>query len=167
MNTYPTPCAHDAMCTQSTKPHGWIVNGREAQRRLNDMAIRMTYPPREMNKQFDTPTVHGDGGSGRKGNVPKFGQLNPDWVEWLMGWPVGWTDADLEDPRDWLPLPDDPADLPPSDPGYIPRVTTRRENRASRIKALGNGQVPLCAAVALETMLETLALLSRHLDPTP
>jgi hypothetical protein len=19
------------------------------------------------------------------------GQLNPDWVEWLMGWPVGWT----------------------------------------------------------------------------
>jgi hypothetical protein len=20
------------------------------------------------------------------------GQLNPDWVEWLMGWPVGWTD---------------------------------------------------------------------------
>lgn len=20
------------------------------------------------------------------------GQLNPDWVEWLMGWPTGWTD---------------------------------------------------------------------------
>ena len=20
------------------------------------------------------------------------GSLNPDWVEWLMGWPVGWTD---------------------------------------------------------------------------
>lgn len=20
------------------------------------------------------------------------GKLNPDWVEWLMGWPVGWTD---------------------------------------------------------------------------
>ena len=20
------------------------------------------------------------------------GQLNPDWVEWLMGWPIGWTD---------------------------------------------------------------------------
>ena len=20
------------------------------------------------------------------------GQLNPNWVEWLMGWPVGWTD---------------------------------------------------------------------------
>lgn len=20
------------------------------------------------------------------------GQLNPNWVEWLMGWPPGWTD---------------------------------------------------------------------------
>ena len=20
------------------------------------------------------------------------GQLNPPWVEWLMGWPIGWTD---------------------------------------------------------------------------
>lgn len=20
------------------------------------------------------------------------GQLNPDWVEWLMGWPIEWTD---------------------------------------------------------------------------
>ncbi|KJH67258.1 hypothetical protein UF16_11095 [Chromobacterium violaceum] len=19
------------------------------------------------------------------------GQLNPEWVEWLMGWPIGWT----------------------------------------------------------------------------
>ena len=23
---------------------------------------------------------------------PLGGQLNPDWVEWLMGWPIGWTD---------------------------------------------------------------------------
>ena len=25
-------------------------------------------------------------------NMIPGGQLNPDWVEWLMGWPVGWTD---------------------------------------------------------------------------
>ncbi len=25
------------------------------------------------------------------------GTLNPPWVEWLMGWPIGWTDfAPLE-----------------------------------------------------------------------
>ena len=23
---------------------------------------------------------------------PTSGQLNPTWVEWLMGWPIGWTD---------------------------------------------------------------------------
>ncbi|MFJ2457994.1 hypothetical protein ACIOVC_05495 [Pseudomonas neuropathica] len=20
------------------------------------------------------------------------GHLNPEWAEWLMGWPIGWTD---------------------------------------------------------------------------
>lgn len=24
--------------------------------------------------------------------LPTGGQLNPTWVEWLMGWPLGWTD---------------------------------------------------------------------------
>ena len=23
--------------------------------------------------------------------TPAGGTLNPDWVEWLMGWPIGWT----------------------------------------------------------------------------
>jgi len=23
---------------------------------------------------------------------PNGGKLNPMWVEWLMGWPLGWTD---------------------------------------------------------------------------
>lgn len=26
-----------------------------------------------------------------KPDTPGGGQLNPDWVEWLMGWPIGWT----------------------------------------------------------------------------
>lgn len=33
------------------------------------------------------------------------GQLNPNWVEWLMGWPIGWTDLEpLETDRfqQWL-----------------------------------------------------------------
>ena len=27
-----------------------------------------------------------------KEKMTKTGQLNPPWVEWLMGWPIGWTD---------------------------------------------------------------------------
>jgi hypothetical protein len=26
------------------------------------------------------------------GAIPAGGKLNPTWVEWLMGWPLGWTD---------------------------------------------------------------------------
>jgi hypothetical protein len=28
----------------------------------------------------------------RPGPNSQSGQLNPNWVEWLMGWPIGWTD---------------------------------------------------------------------------
>jgi len=84
------------------------------------------------------------------------GQLNPDWVEWLMLWPVGWTDPDLPEPIRWMDSSTDPADLAEDDPGYIPRVTSRRQYRAPRIKMEGNGQVPLCAAVALEEGLWSL-----------
>lgn len=26
--------------------------------------------------------------------IPPGGQLNPTWVEWLMGWPLGWTELE-------------------------------------------------------------------------
>ena len=95
-------------------------------------------------KKYDTPTVHGDGGSGRKGTTPKYGQLNPDWDEWLMAWPVGWTDIETPNVRlVWLDPSIDPADY-----GEIPRITNRRDNRPVRVKAIGNGQFPLAASVA-------------------
>ena len=69
------------------------------------------------------------------------GQLNPDWVEWLMGWPIGWTKIEpIEiDWRDWAI---DPADI-----GEVPRVLQSIQNRVHRLKAIGNGQVPLAAEV--------------------
>ncbi len=42
-----------------------------------------------------TDAVRGDKGRGRKTKVG--GQLNPTWVEWLMGWPLGWTDLRLSE----------------------------------------------------------------------
>ena len=100
-------------------------------------------PPTE---KFPTPTVqdaaNNGGPSQSERNTPPLnaivgGLLNPDWVEWLMGWPVGWTDTTREDveTHDWTAEP-------------CPRVTTRRDLRAPRLKQCGNGQVPQCAAMA-------------------
>jgi hypothetical protein len=105
---------------------------------------------------YQTPTANEDSAGTPEGNMQKMlgnceevrggtpegwkkGVLNPDWVEWLMGWPVGWSSLEpLEKPvfRDWST---DPADT-----GEIPRVTTVKTNRVSRLKAIGNGQVPAC-----------------------
>ena len=39
------------------------------------------------------------------GVIEAGGQLNPDWVEWLMGWPIGWTDLEplaMDKFQEWL-----------------------------------------------------------------
>lgn len=66
-----------------------------------------------------------------------------------MGWPVGWTDVEREEVGlRWLGFDCDPADW--SGWRRIPRATEEKKNRVDRIKVLGNGQVPLCAAIAFE-----------------
>ena len=74
------------------------------------------------------------------------GQLNPDWVEWLMGWPIGWTRLEPIG-LDWRTWETDPADS-----GEIPRVTTGKKDRVQRLKALGNGQVPAVVRAAWEIL---------------
>ena len=76
------------------------------------------------------------------------GTLNPGWIEWLMGWPIGWTS--LEPLTDPINLGPETWDVEPD----IPRVTTGQENRVARIKAIGNGQVPPCAATAWRILTE-------------
>ena len=77
------------------------------------------------------------------------GQLNPDWVEWLMGWPY-WMDTEpiKLDLRNWV--------VDPADTGEVPRVSQSIQNRVSRIKAIGNGQVPLVAATAWKILSDNL-----------
>lgn len=42
-----------------------------------------------------TDFVRQDGGRGREmGVIAAGGKLNPTWVEWLMRWPLGWTDCE-------------------------------------------------------------------------
>lgn len=42
---------------------------------------------------------------------PATGQLNPDWVCWLMGWPIGWTSPEPLTELLWLDWSVDPADM--------------------------------------------------------
>lgn len=112
-------------------------------------------------RRYPTPTT--SDGSGGPGTTPKReggknlrtvinelegnGRLNPDWVEWMMGLPIGWTN----------PLvPNAHLQLHPGwrrEPRWLPRTVAHNvPNRAKRIRALGNGLVPQTAEVALGWM---------------
>ena len=110
---FPTPTASDWM---NPKQNGIdFVNGRYVRTslttgvkfgaKLSD-AINL-----EMKKKFPTPKLSDYKDRGNMSNPsiqrraakgkqmdlsmvahPTSGQLNPTWVEWLMGWPLGWTE---------------------------------------------------------------------------
>ena len=85
---WPTPLASDA---ESAGGIGCWARGKRGLA-LNT-AVRLEFPTPGFNdfksgKGYD----HGD-----KKQTPQLrhisgGLLNPEWVEWLMGWPLGWTD---------------------------------------------------------------------------
>ena len=84
------------------------------------------------------------------------GQLNPDWVELLMGWPLGWTrtDGTRPDMEGWQCAH---AGGVPWGEGTawergVPRVAAKIPNRVGRLKCIGNGQVPAAMRLAWESL---------------
>ncbi len=84
------------------------------------------------------------------------GQLNPDWVELLMGWPLGWTrtDGSRPDMDGWRGAH---AGGVPWGEGTawergVPRVAAKIPNRVGRLKCIGNGQVPAAMRLAWESL---------------
>lgn len=172
--TWPTPCATDHK--------GSGKNGAERDRL--DYAVERGKTKSHIYPTVGTKTMGGCSGSfaklkkleedgrltakerramsshltgGKEPDTTNCGMLNPDWVEWLMGWPFGWTDIAITyGVFYWLDLSDDPADWTPP---LMQRITTRKKHRVPRIEMLGNGQVPLCAAVAFVWCFEILRVI--------
>ena len=73
------------------------------------------------------------------------GQLNPEFVTWLMGLPQGWTALEPLVPESWRRWQQgghwDGGEWP-----GVPRVATGVPDRVSRLRALGNGIVPAVVA---------------------
>ena len=86
---WPTPRSCSAMAATITQESAW---NEKRNPNLETIVGR---------KMFPTPTCHnskeGAFPSEYRRNTPSLathagGKLNPTWVEWLMGWPLGWTD---------------------------------------------------------------------------
>ena len=83
-------------------------------------------------------------------------QLTPDWTEWLMGFPIGWTSIEpmkKEQLDAWAQSK--PTRWFESDFG-IPTAVKHFKHRRDRLTSLGNAQVPFTAQKAFETLSEKL-----------
>jgi hypothetical protein len=97
---WPTPTVQDSKGKEKSPSQ---------KHKINELAIKV-YQETNAVMNYPSPRTRGlCGGSGHKQMlVDKFGeeegreifnggQLNPTWVDWLMGYPIGWTDfADSE-----------------------------------------------------------------------
>jgi len=84
------------------------------------------------------------------------GCLNPDWVEWLMGWPGGWTIAETLAKEAFGQWMDAGPSYIQNEPDNLPRSVAPRTvpNRGLRLKAIGNGQGPHVVAMAWAMMTQ-------------
>jgi hypothetical protein len=98
---FPSPNARDYK--------GWSPGHKRAENLRNSLdfciegAAKLTWPtpqeddasnvfPKE-NRRISLVAVVNDS-TGNNPSAP-LGSLNPNWVEWLMGFPIGWTDLKL------------------------------------------------------------------------
>jgi site-specific DNA-cytosine methylase len=132
---FPTPTKRDYKDTGGEKTD-WAKIAKKS--RLAGAVRAFPTPRAFMYKDGET-----DRGKSNLGEVVG-GQLNPDWVEWLMGYPLYWTSLERENKQ---AVPDAYWDAEPKD---IPRVVAGTRDRTNRLKGLGNAIVPQVAALIME-----------------
>lgn len=136
VSNWPTPQARDG-----------DQRGAQAKRyhdpaRSNDLPDAVASTPQEL----PTPTANRRSGLQSHGINVVQGQLNPEFVEWLMWWPRGWTSLDPLQ-SDHIQAWRDGPNVPEWD--GVPRVASGIPHRASRLRATGNGQSGLCPSTAV------------------
>ena len=131
MQRWPTPTKSDGMGGPGTSGRSGGLNLRTAVATPTAMDWKSGKASKATMDRNSRPLSEQIGGS-----------LNPTWTEKLMGWPSNWTS--LQETPDEL-------SAEPWGPDWedgIPRVATGVPARVERLKAIGNGQVPACAAEA-------------------
>ncbi len=121
---------------------------------------------------WPTPTTRdykgmsGAGRQQRKGNpkdtLPNAvgGVPNPEFSEWLMCWPIGWTSIEPMNRDGWAIWYESMAAHICSDgvceqwfnKDHIPKIAVGVKNCADRLKCIGNGQVPRVAVKAFQKL---------------
>jgi hypothetical protein len=89
-----TPTAHNA------KERGYPAEFNRFTQGLGTIVQRFPTPQASDNRDrgnMSNPSIQRRVAKGKQIMLsqsvhPTSGQLNPTWVEWLMGWPLGWTD---------------------------------------------------------------------------
>ena len=92
----PTPDASQRGPTKDYNPQAKSQSGRT----LQSFAAKFPTPQASDNRDrgnMSNPSIQRRVAKGKQIMLsqsvhPTSGQLNPTWVEWLMGWPLGWTD---------------------------------------------------------------------------
>jgi hypothetical protein len=92
-------------------------------------------------------------------NATVGGPLNPEWVEWLQGFPRGWTSLEplsKEAFDDWFRKSSGEGESWWAKEPPIPRMLTGVPNRVSRLAAIGDSQVPVTVALAWKILTNNL-----------
>lgn len=93
---WPTPAARDSKGANSREHCETNGTGRK---HMDQLANAVAYPDLRwatpQARDFRTGSLERWENPERSRNLNDQvgGQLNPMWVEWLMGWPLGWTDC--------------------------------------------------------------------------
>ena len=96
---------HPPLCQQvkgMKKPEKWPTPMSSDSHGASNVSIKKGNPKYRLREEVHVEKQTSD---------QKQGQLNPDWVEWLMGWPIGWSSLDPITELIWLDWSVDPADL--------------------------------------------------------